>query len=91
MGLNLVRVDTELGCPFLRPGAPALEGPARAGFRPCVIDGRGPSPWNPSPDHAHAPLALERLGEGPVLLQLFVRGNPFRGGAAAGGGALVSR
>jgi beta-glucosidase len=29
-----------------------------------------------------APLDLPRLGEGPVLLQLFVRGNPFRGSAA---------
>jgi beta-glucosidase len=28
------------------------------------------------------PLDLPRLGEGPVLLQLFVRGNPFRGSAA---------
>jgi beta-glucosidase len=27
------------------------------------------------------PLELERLGAGPVLLQLFVRGNPFRGSA----------
>jgi beta-glucosidase len=27
------------------------------------------------------PLDLERLGQGPVLLQLFVRGNPFRGSA----------
>ena len=28
------------------------------------------------------PLDLARLGDGPVLLQLFVRGNPFRGSAA---------
>jgi hypothetical protein len=25
-----------------------------------------------------APLALDRLGNGPLLLQLFVRGNPFQ-------------
>ncbi len=84
VGLNLLRVDSELGCPFLSPGAPAVEAPARAGFRTCVIDGRGPSPWRRSPDDANGPLALERLGVGPVLLQLFVRGNPFRGGAGGG-------
>ena len=27
-----------------------------------------------------APLVLDRLGAGPVLLQLFLRGNPFRAG-----------
>jgi acyl-CoA synthetase (AMP-forming)/AMP-acid ligase II len=35
------------------------------------------------------PVLLERLGEGPVLLQLFVRGNPFR--ASAGSGEVVGR
>ena len=33
-------------------------------------------PWQDDPE---APLALDRLGDGPVLLQLFLRGNPFRG------------
>jgi beta-glucosidase len=42
------------------------------------VEGRSPSPWS---GLAEAPLALERLGPGPVLLQLFVRGNPFRGSA----------
>ena len=35
-----------------------------------------------TPIAADGPLDLARLGEGPVLLQLFVRGNPFRGSAA---------
>ncbi|KEF40906.1 MAG: glycosyl hydrolase family 3 [Cyanobium sp. CACIAM 14] len=78
-GVNLVRLDNSLSSPYLPAGAPALALPAAAGLRPCLIDGQGPSPW--SGDDA-APLALERLGEGPVLLQLFVRGNPFRGSAA---------
>ena len=77
-GLNLIRVDSVLGCPFLSATAPALELPAAAGLRPCLIDGRSPAPWS---SRSEAPLALERLGEGPVLLQLFVRGNPFRGSA----------
>ena len=84
MGINLIRVDSILSCPFLSPGSPALAAPATAGFRPCLIDRHSPSPWADGGTSAHAPLALERLGDGPVLLQLFVRGNPFRGEAGGG-------
>ncbi len=77
-GVNLIRLDNSLGCPFLSATAPALARPAAAGWRACLIDGQGASPWS---GDGEAPLALERLGEGPVLLQLFVRGNPFRGRA----------
>jgi beta-glucosidase len=80
-GVNLIRLDSTLGCAFLPLGAPALALPAAAGFEACLIDGRSPSPWSGVPE---APLALERLGSGPVLLQLFVRGNPFRGRADGG-------
>jgi beta-glucosidase len=48
------------------------------GFQATVLDQRSPSPWSGDPE---APLALNRLGPGSVLLQLFVRGNPFRGSA----------
>jgi beta-glucosidase len=77
-GTNLIRLDSSLACPFLAAHAPGLALPAAAGLRPCLVDGQGPSPWS---GEEAAPLALERLGEGPVLLQLFVRGNPFRGRA----------
>ena len=103
--INLIRVDTALGCPFLQPTAPALTRATAAGFRPVVLDGCSPSPWRigleeasdcgadgqdgdpegrstGTPTTADGPLDLARLGEGPVLLQLFVRGNPFRGSAA---------
>jgi beta-glucosidase len=103
--INLIRVDTALGCPFLQPTAPALARATAAGFRPVVLDGCSPSPWRigleeasdcradgqdgdpegrstGTPITADGPLDLARLGEGPVLLQLFVRGNPFRGSAA---------
>jgi beta-glucosidase len=46
-----------------------------------LLEPRSPSPWC---DEPAAPLNLALLGEGPVLLQLFVRGNPFRGSRAAG-------
>jgi len=77
-GLNLIRVDSTLANPFLPLMAPALQRPSQSGYAACLIDGRSPSPWS---GNAAAPLALERLPPGPVLLQLFVRGNPFRGSA----------
>ena len=75
-GINLIRVDTAWPCPALNGAAPALRLPQQHGFRSVVIHGQGVSPWQDDPE---APLALERLGDGPVLLQLFLRGNPFRG------------
>jgi beta-glucosidase len=101
--ITLIRVDTALGCSFLKPTAPALSWASAVGFRPVVLDGCSPSPWwigsadasglndDPgmdaagtagAPMPAAGPLDLARLGEGAVLLQLFVRGNPFRGSAA---------
>jgi beta-glucosidase len=83
-GVNLIRVDTALVCPFLGATAPALTLPEAAGFRSCLLEGRSPSPWRAEEGEPTAPLDLERLGPGPVLLQLFVRGNPFRGSAGGG-------
>ena len=77
-GVNLIRLDTQLNAAQLPAMAPALLRPAAVGYRALLMDGRSPSAWSGDPD---APLALERLGEGPVLLQLLVRGNPFRGSA----------
>jgi beta-glucosidase len=77
-GVNLIRLDTQLQAPQLPAMAPALLRPAALGYAATVIDGRSPSPWSGKPE---APLAVERLANGPVLLQLFVRGNPFRGSA----------
>jgi beta-glucosidase len=78
-GLNLLRLDDALAAPFLPARSPALALTAQAGFHSLLLENRSPSPWSDNPD---APLALDRLGAGPVLLQLFVRGNPFRGSAA---------
>ena len=64
-GVNLIRVDNSLQCPALPLNAPALIRPQAAGWRPWRIDDQSP-PWN--------------LPEEKVLLQLFVRGNPFRAG-----------
>ena len=75
-GINLIRVDGIVPCPVLSGTAPALRLPEGQGFKSLVIHSQGLSPWQPDQD---SPLALERLGQGPVLLQLFMRGNPFRG------------
>jgi beta-glucosidase len=95
-GLNLVRLDDSLAAPFLPSDAPALALAERAGYRSLLLERRSPSPWS---DNPQAPLDLARLGlaglnlaepqlanreELPVLLQLFVRGNPFRGSAGGG-------
>ena len=77
-GLNLIRLDNQLNAPQLPLVAPALLRPASLGYEARLIDARSPSPWSGDPT---APLALDRLPEGPVLLQLLVRGNPFRGSA----------
>ncbi|BEV35208.1 glycosyl hydrolase family 3 [Synechococcus sp. M16CYN] len=75
-GINLVRVDSVSPCSPFYGIAPALRLPELQGFQSLVIHGQGVSPWQSQDD---SPLALNRLGEGPVLLQLFLRGNPFRG------------
>ena len=80
-GINLVRVDALLPSAAALSGwSPALRIPEALGFRSVVAHGEGLSPWSGQPD---APLALDRLGDGPVLLQLFLRGNPFRAGRDA--------
>ena len=80
-GINLVRVDALLPSAAALSGwSPALRIPESQGFRSVVLHGEGLSPWSSQPV---APLALDRLGDGPVLLQLFLRGNPFRAGRDA--------
>ena len=81
--INLIRIDGVLSCPQLPASAPALLLPEQAGFRPLIHHPMAVSIWKDdvwSRGDRSAPLALDRLGEGPVLLQLFLRGNPFRAG-----------
>lgn len=79
-GINLIRLETCLQAPQAVPQLAALDLPATRGFKPVLLEPRSPRPWSDTPE---APLNLATLGEGPVLLQLFVRGNPFRGSNAA--------
>ena len=75
-GINLIRIDSVWPCPALSGQAPALLHPQSLGYQPLLMHPQGVSPWRQDPE---APLALERFGDGPILLQLFLRGNPFRG------------
>lgn len=78
-GMNLVLVDDVVGCRYLPRTAPALTIPARQGYQLCLVDGR----WPVEPALSMGGLAMGGLSTGaqPTLLQLFIRGNPFRSSA----------
>ena len=78
-GVTLIRVDGVLPCAFLRADAAAINTLEHHGYKALICHDRGIEPWSTDKSPA-GPLDLERLGEGPVFLQLFVRGNPFRAG-----------
>jgi beta-glucosidase len=64
-GCNLIVVDDALDCSVLAKPAPAITIPASQGYQFKLVDRHTPS----SPSQ----------GQEPTLLQLFVRGHPFRG------------
>lgn len=74
--VNLIKIDGVLPCSQLCNSSPALIIPQQCGYKNIICHPLGVSPWQ---DSQEEPLALDRLGRGPYLLQLFVRGNPFRG------------
>lgn len=69
---NLILVDDALACDFLGRNAPAISIPKQLGYQLEWVD-RHTQP--PTDDIAHL------SGSQPTLLQLFIRGNPFRGTA----------
>lgn len=69
-GRNLIVVDSWLDCDFLHRQAPAIVLSQKRGYQLQLVDRHTPSPdWDSN--------AM------PTLLQLFIRGNPFRGSAGA--------
>jgi beta-glucosidase len=67
-GQNLIVVDELLGCDFLHRKAPAIALPAMHGYTTRLCD-------------LHTPVVFDADDGCPTLLQLFIRGNPFRGSA----------
>ncbi len=69
---NLILVDDVLACDFLGRNAPAIDIPKQLGYKLQWLD-RHTLPTTDDTDHLP--------GSQPTLLQLFIRGNPFRGTA----------
>ena len=69
-GDNLIVVDSMVDCPFLSRTAPAITLPAQAHYHLQCLDHQGCQRW-PQADTLR-----------PTLMQIFLRGNPFRGSAA---------
>ncbi|BAS59809.1 glycosyl hydrolase family 3 N terminal domain protein [Leptolyngbya boryana NIES-2135] len=68
VGQNIVVVDSILDCEFLGRTAPAIAVPSQFGFTQTQIIDR------------HTPyIDLSTRDASPSVLQLFIRGNPFRG------------
>jgi beta-glucosidase len=76
-GTNLLLVDDVLSLDWLNHSAPAIARPAAAGYGPRLLDGGA---------CAHSPQGQP---SSPTLLQIFSRGNPFRGTAGVGDFALA--
>jgi beta-glucosidase len=68
---NLILLDSTLNCSFLGRQAAAIALPAQFGYQLQVADCHTPNPL----------LNPESIPWQPTLLQLFIRGNPFRGSA----------
>lgn len=64
---TLIVVDDLLSCEFLGRKAPAIDRPRQQGYQVQIIDGNTPD------------IPLETTTTQPTFLQLFIRGNPFRG------------
>lgn len=72
-GQNLILVDDALGCDFLGRHTPAIAYPKTLGYQLQIIDRHTPNISLEVNDQNWQPQ--------PTLLQLFIRGNPFRGSA----------
>jgi beta-glucosidase len=78
-GWNVVLVDDLTNCPFLRPNSPAIALLQQRGYSLRLLD-------------SHTP-PLEPVSGQPIppnILQLFIRGNPFRSSAALTERAIAS-
>ncbi len=75
-GINFISIDDLPKSQILTKNAPALSIPSSSGFRSLICHPYAVSPWK---DDKLNPLDIDRLGEVPIFLQIFSRGNPFVG------------
>ncbi|NCJ06706.1 beta-glucosidase [Synechococcales cyanobacterium C] len=75
---NLILIDDSLDCAFLSRKAPAIDRPKQIGYTLTLVDNHTPEPQWSKPK---TPI--------PTLMQLFLRGNPFRGSADPSDRALT--
>jgi beta-glucosidase len=69
---NVIVVDDLIGCDFLNRKAPAITIPQLHGYQTLyLVDRHSPT----------QPYELVQTNPEPTILQLFIRGNPFRGSA----------
>jgi beta-glucosidase len=69
---NVIVVDDLIGCDFLNRKAPAITIPQLQGYQTLyLVDRHSPT----------QPYDLVQTNPEPTILQLFIRGNPFRGSA----------
>lgn len=69
---NVIVVDDMIGCDFLNRKAPAITIPQLHGYQTLyLVDRHSPT----------QPYELVQANPEPTILQLFIRGNPFRGSA----------
>ncbi len=75
-GINLIRIDSIFSSQCLNKASPSLNLPSLYGYKNMILHNEGISAWQ---NDLTNPLNLKSLGEGPILLQLFIRGRPFSG------------
>ncbi len=75
-GVNLIRIDSIMPNSLLGNKSPSLFLPENFGYKTTIVHYFGISPWRNNSDE---PLDLDRFQKGPIFLQIFMRGNPFKG------------
>ena len=74
--INLIRVDSLIYNTCLDKSSPSLIIPSQYGFQNIIIHASGISPWT---KNTTEPLNIDLFGKQKIMLQLFIRGNPFMG------------
>ena len=75
-GTNIIQIDELFKSTYLAKGSPAILLPQNIGCETVLLHSLGVSPWT---NKSSTPLYLDRIRKGSFLIQIFSRGNPFKG------------